>query len=373
MVKNLKVAIIHDLLLEYGGAERVVAVLCDLFPTADVYTFYYNHTDPTLRKSFNHRVTGTSFVQKLPYVYMLGPLFSVFKLVSWIYFLKLNLQSYDLIISSSHSYNAKICEKRSSAKHICYLHTSPKYLYEEKNELLFIKKFPFNGILYPLFAILRFLDRKGAQKPDVLIANSQLVSNRIAAYYHRSSVVIYPPVIFGTKKLDIKKGKYFIAHSRLVKQKGIDLIVKTCTQYKIPLVVIGEGYQREYLESIAGRTIIFCGRVPDSVLRRLYQHASALLYAAVDEDFGLVPVEAMSMGVPIIAFKSGGVTETILSGKTGVFFTSYTTASLWKAIQKFTTLSFSRVVLQKHAQEYRRSVFEKKIMLCIQSELQKTP
>jgi glycosyltransferase involved in cell wall biosynthesis len=176
-------------------------------------------------------------------------------------------------------------------------------------------------------------DYIGAQRPDVLIANSKTVRDRIRKYYQRESVVIYPPVNI-PKKLFKRQKKYYLCVSRLAKQKGIDLAVNTCTKYSLPLIVVGTGSEEKYLKSLAGPTVKFMGYVPDSKMAEIYAGANALIYCSIDEDFGMVPVEAMAHGVPVVAYDSGAASETIINNKTGFLFNSYDEEDLYKTLLK---------------------------------------
>ncbi|MGD9129354.1 MAG: glycosyltransferase [Candidatus Woesebacteria bacterium] len=359
---NLKIAIVHDVLYEYGGAQRVLEELLALFPKADFYTLYLNKKDKNIVKSFQKRTPKTSVLQRIPGLEKLGRFFSITKLYSCWYFYCLDLSNYDLIITSTHSFNAKLLRKPPEAVHLSYLHTTPKYLYQEFNELAFIRKFPFNFLLFPVMAMLRLFDQKGAQNPDIMIASSENVRQRIKRYYHRDAVVIYPPVLSLKKFTKPKEKKYFLACSRLVKQKGMELIVKTCSLYKLPLLVAGDGYLLADLKKIAGPTVEFVGKYrPEKDLPQLYKNAKALLYAAIDEDFGIVPVEAMAFGVPVVAFKGGGVKETVIDGKTGVFFKTYTVKALYQAIKRLEKSKVSAKACYQQSRKFTKQVFRKEI------------
>jgi len=333
--QNLKVAIVHDILFEYGGAERVLEELLAIFPKAALYTWFYNRQNPKIKSSFDKYQPRSSFFSPIPFLHLLGIYISVTKLFSWIYFWSLNLRGIDLVISSSHSYNSKIVRFKKPAIHISYIHTPPRYLYGLKNEIKFIKQFPFNVFFKPFFWFLRKLDLFGSLSPDLIVCNSKEVRGRIKNIYGRDSIVIYPPVKIPKKPLTQYPKKYYLFLSRLTHQKGAMLAVKTCTKYNLPLLVVGEGYLKPRLEKNAGNSVKFLGWVPDEKIDQIYAHSKALIYCAQDEDFGLVPVEAMAKGVPVIAYRSGGVKETVVKGSTGVLFDSNTEIGLYKAIKKF--------------------------------------
>lgn len=367
-LRELKVAIVHDVLLEYGGSERVVEELLGIFPNADFYTLYFNKSNGAIFEAFNKVKPKTSFFQNIPFLHKLGKYFSIMKIFSWLYFYQLDLSSYELVISSSHSYNSKIVRTPKGSIHICYLHTPPKYLYKEESELAWVKKFPFNGFFYPLFVILRFIDKKAGKHPDIIVVNSEEVKRRVEKYYERKSFVIYPPVSI-PKRLERKGHGYYLVVSRLVRQKGLELAVKTCTKHNLTLVVVGEGHMRPLLEKIAGPTVSFLGWVPDEDLSKVYRAAKALIYCAIDEDFGIVPVQAMGYGVPVIAYKSGGVKETVINRKTGIFFKQYSQKSLYEAIKNFEVAKFNPTIIGQQAEKFSDRRFKEAFKRIVKSYL----
>lgn len=354
----MKVAIIHDHFLYPGGAERVLLTLLTMFPNADVYTaFATKETIELLKKQTSGRVS----VSPLNFIQFFNKIVDWLKLAVFFYWESLDLTSYDLVVSSSHSFSPKSVITQPHTRHISYIHTPPRYLYTEFNETQVIRKPPLNILLSPLMTWLRMEDYLGAQRPDVLIANSKTVQARIKKYYRRGSTVIYPPVTIPKTLPKQTKKEYFLVVSRLAKQKGIDQTISACNEIKLPLVIVGEGTEEKYLKSIAGPTISFRGFVPDEQISEIYAKAKALLYFSLDEDFGLVPVESMAQGVPVIAYNSGGVRETVLHEITGVIFNEYSIKALTIAIQKFETLRFSETLLVQHAKKYSEKHFMKKL------------
>lgn len=356
----MKVAIVHDVLFEYGGAERVLDAFLKVYPQADVFTFFYNQKQPMLRK-YQRYVRGTSFVSDIPNIEKLGSLFSVMKLFSWLYFWLLDLSAYDLVISSTHSYGAKGVRVSKKSLHVCYIHTSPRYLYGEVHELQWIQNFPWNIILTPILKILKLLDVWATRSPDVLLANSQNTQRKIKMIYGLDSTVVYAPV-FINRTVNKSLKKYFIAQGRLVRQKGFELIVATCTNLNLPLLVIGTGYYKKSLERIAGKSVKFLGNVPDSMLGKFYAEAHALLYAAHSDDLGLVPIEALAFGVPVIGYYTGGAKESLIDGKNSVVFTKFTQESLKKAIIEFSKKKFSAHECQRSVEKFKYIHFKKQIL-----------
>lgn len=322
-----KIAIVHDSLLHIGGAEIVLFALVKRYPLADVYI-------PLALKEFlplikNSGKIETSFLSRLPFIKKYASFLKPFLVFYWE---SLNLKNYDLIISSSHSFSAKSVNRGKNAQHVSYIHTPPKYLYREFNEMHWIKSFPFNIFFFPIFFLLRKYDYYSAQKPDLLITNSRNVQKRIKKYYNRKSIVIHPPHTEAPAYFKKKKGKYFLFFSRLEKQKGAELVINTCSKFNLPLVVVGTGSQEKYLKSIAGKTVIFKGFISEKEKTEVFSSAIALLYASIDEDYGMIIPEILSYGIPIIAYNSGAIKE--FDSKLITTFRDYNLKSLYKAIQQ---------------------------------------
>jgi glycosyltransferase involved in cell wall biosynthesis len=331
-----KIAIIHDAVLTFGGSERVLLNLLEIYPKATVFTTYVNYNDSGVKEHFKDVNFQTSLLQKIPIIFMLGRYFSVFKLYALIYWKSLNLSNYDLVIASSSSYNSKAVSPPTKVPYAVYLHSPPKFLYQEVNELSFIKNAPFSIFLSPMLNLMRKIDLSTVDRPDLIIANSKTVQKRIKRYYRKDSTVVFPPVVF--PQTQVKKslaGKYYLCFSRLVRQKGLDLAIGAFKKLEKPLVIVGEGPESKRLKSLSVKNISFLGYVSDEKLNKIFLDAKALIYCAIDEDFGLVPVEALAHGVPVIAYRSGGVSETVLNGITGILFNSYSVRGLIKAVKSF--------------------------------------
>lgn len=360
MKKNLKVALVHDYLREYGGAERVVEALHELFPDAPLYVAF---SDPAALgihwakfKSWDIR---QSWLTRIPFY---KKLYSPLRVWAPNYFQAFDLSEYDLVISSSNAYMAKAVKVRPDATHICYCHTPPRSLYGyatmsdwHKNPITH-----FFGTLINHY--LRVVDVKIAQRVGYFVANSEETARRIQKFYRRDSEIIYPPVMVPSKPPSDQKREYYLYVNRLALAKHPELAVKACTQLKLPLKVVGTGKMLEDLKVIAGPTVEFLGAVSDEQLSGLYAGAKALLYPVEDEDFGIVPVEAMAHGVPVIAHESGGPKETIIEEKTGLFFQELSVAGLVEAISFASHYSFKPEVLHKHAQQFDSEHFQKKMM-----------
>jgi len=356
-----RVAVVSDVMMGYGGAERVVEELLNIFPSADLYTlFIVPSAREKLKEKYPKTVVHTSIFQAFINKDEVSKYVSIIKFFSWIYWEIVDLKRYYLIISSSHSFMSKNVKKGKNAFHLAYIHTPPRYLYKEFCEIGIIRSFPLNVILWPIMEFLRWIDRRGSKKPNVLVANSKNVQSRIRKYYELESVVIYPPVeVFSQERL---KGNYFVCLSRLVKQKGIDLAVKVCSKNNIPLVVIGDGDEMVNLRKISGSTIKFVGNCEDIEKFKILAEAKALIYTSREEDFGMVPVEALKVGTPVIAYNSGGVGETVVDGKNGVMFDDFSEISLDRAIERFNRLKISVSMCKKSVKKFSTNIFRKKIM-----------
>jgi len=365
VMKRKKIAIISDVLMEYGGAEKVVESFLKIFPEADLYAlFIVPNARKRIEETYPKITIHTSVFQRLIRKDKISKYVSTIKIFSWIYWELLDLKKYDFIISSSHSFMSKNVKKGKNSFHLSYIHTPPRYLYDEFNEISWLKKMPWSWLFWPIKLILRKVDKKGAKGPDVLVANSNNVRERIKKYYGRESVVVYPAVEVGkiNNEKNIAKKNYYVCLSRLVKQKGIDLAVKTFTRLKLSLKVIGNGDELIYLKKIASPNIEFIVNCDDEEKIKILSEARALVYTSKEEDFGIVPVEAMAVGVPVIAFRSGGVRETIVEGVTGLFFDDFTVESLSGAIKLFQKKHFTASDCKKQAEKFREDIFRKKII-----------
>jgi glycosyltransferase involved in cell wall biosynthesis len=357
-------AIIHDVFIESGGAERVLFELIEMYPTADIYIPLLTKQRALQLEKVSHGKIFTSWINDVPFIHSASLLLKPF--LYW-YWETLNLNDYRLVISSSHSFSSKSVITSPSTLHVSYIHTPPRYLYTEFNETQIIKKPLFKYLLAPLLSWLRQLDYVGGQRPDVLIANSQTVQRRITKYYRRDSKVIYPPIKIPTHVVK-QKGEYYLCFSRLAKQKGTQLAIQACNQLGEQLLIVGTGSEETYLKSIAGPTISFLGYVADSELPPIFARAKALIYCSREEDFGMALVEAMAFGVPVIAYKSGGVQETI-TDKTGVVFEEYTVAALVKVLTHFKPQSFSATACRRQAQKFSASHFKSQCQKLIDTHL----
>ncbi len=353
----MKVAIVHDWLVTNGGAEKVLCNLIALYPDADIFTLVDFLDTDTREEVLGGRQTKTSFLQNLPFSrkhfrhYL--PLFP--KAVE-----SFDFTGYDLIISSSWAV-AKGAWRKKGQVHICYCHTPVRYawdLYDEYSASLpFLKKLLVKATLQ----YLRRWDIRTLDRVDGFIANSRFVQERILRTYGRSSEVIYPPVDIDAFSLGEEKEDYYLAASRLVPYKKTKMIVEAFNSMpEKKLVVIGRGEEYEAICRIAGPNIEVMGYQSDEVLIEKMRHARAFVYAAV-EDFGIVPVEAMSCGTPVVALGIGGAAESVVDGMNGVHFFKQSAMALCAAVRRFETLRFDPSSVRSSVERFSAERFRREI------------
>lgn len=382
----MKVALVHDYLIGFGGAERVLAAFCRMFPDAPIYTAIANKRFIKSVPEFSKAKIIASWFAKLPYAQkLLSPLRFLIPLI-WGSF---NFSKYDLVIVSSAAMIPRGVLTKPPTKTIAYVHTPPRNLYGyeagslwQKYKLVRI----YGGIINHF---LRFYDFTTAQKPDILIANSRFTAARIKKFWRRDSTIAYPPIsgwrerrashrapgpriageAVGWDELASGPGKkeFYLSVGRLMYAKRVDLIVKTFNQLKKPLIIIGEGEMKNELQKLNKNPhTFFAGFVKDENLSWFYQNAKAFIFAAKDEDFGIVPVEAQSSGLPIVAHASGGTLETVIEGKTGTFFKDHTVKSLTQAISRLDKYLLQGKIkpeaCRKNAKQFSEGKFKKAIL-----------
>lgn len=364
--KELKVALVHDFLNQYGGAERVLKVLSEMYPDAPIFTLLYEKDK--MRGMFDEKRIRTSYLQKFPkflrkrYKFLL-PFFMVVPE-------SFDLRDYDLIISSSGAWTKGIVTKLDT-KHVSYIHSPMRFVWDYNERYIKEVKRKTSLFVRLILNYVRIWDRLAADRPDYLIANSKYTQDRIKKYYRRESSVIYPPV---SMKSEIPSNKseinskqengngYFLVVSRLSPYKKVDIVVEAFNKLELPLVVIGEGSQKEYLKKIAGSTIKIMGWRDDKTIEKYYAGARGFVFPAED-DFGIAPVEAMLHGVPVIAYRVGGVCETVIEGVTGEFFDAQTSDVLADGVRRFmqNESKYEKELIMKRAGEFSVDRFKKEI------------
>jgi glycosyltransferase involved in cell wall biosynthesis len=393
-MKKLKVALVHDYIKEYGGAERVLEALHEIFPDAPVYTSVYM---PSFLGPHRERFKGwdirTSFLQHIPFK---QKLISPFRLLSPWVFKQFDLSGFDVIVvSATGAYFPNMIKTKSNkfsqppltkgevkagvggAVHICYCHTPPRYLYGYATARDWKRQRIFAILGEIVNHFLRMVDFEVSRHVDHYIANSEEVAGRILKSYRKKAIVIYPPVEARNSKNQESRIKnqgeeeYYLTGGRLARAKHTDIILRACSELGVALKVFGKGfagYEEELKAQRAKRKITaesskleFVGEVSDEEKMELMRGAKAFVFAAEDEDFGIVPVEAMAAGVPVIAYKSGGVKETVVEGETGVFFDALTAESLKEAIRRFEKIKFDPEACMRQAGKFSKERFGKEI------------
>ena len=356
----MKIALVHDYLTQKGGAERVFELLCQFFPLADVFTSLY---DPQQTIDLSSRLVQTSALQSIPgakkYFRLLAPFY-------YAAFRSLDLQDYDLIISSSSSF-AKAVRKRPGAQHICFCHNVTRFLWDTRTYLREYKDYQtFSLVLEKVFQAMRQVDLNSAQEPDIYIANSSVVAARIQKFYGRNAVVINYPIDSSKFSFSNYKDDFYLISSRLLSYKRIDVAIEAFNWLGWPLVVVGSGPEREYLESKALDNIQFLGYVSDELRMHLMATARAVIIVGL-EDYGLVPVEANVSGTPAIAYGAGGVLDTQVPGQTGILFKPQTPEALQAALLESQEKQWDYGKIRHHAlSSFSEAVFFGKIKRVIE-------
>ncbi len=383
-IKDLKVALVHDFLDQYGGAERVLEVLAEMFPKAPIFTLLYDKEKMSAQGgpalSWLNREIHTSFLQKFPKFWR--------QRKKWLLpFMPtapetFNLRDFDLIITSSGAWSKGIVTRLNTV-HISYLHSPMRFVWDSNEEYLQekegSKKIGFLARI--ILNYIRVWDKVAADRPDYLISNSIHTKRRVKKYYGRESQVIYPPVntqhvTCNTQHnknpsltLPLEKGEnttnyqlpttnYFLVVSRLSAYKKIDKIIEAFNKLELPLLIVGEGAEEKNLKVIAEKNISFLGFQNEADLQKIYAGARAFIFANED-DFGIAPVEAMSCGVPVLALRKGGVLETVIEGKTGEFFNSNEPEIIADSVRRFIEKesNYDRETIKKRANEFSRKIF----------------
>jgi len=365
----MKVALVHDFLIQNGGAEAVLKIFSEMFPEASIFTLVYDKNK--IDVFFKNKKIIPSFIQKMP----LGKTkYQWFLPLMPLAIEELNLMDYDLIISSSSAFANGVITN-PDAMHICYCHTPTRYLWTDSHD--YIKGLKYNFLIKKIIPIalnkIRIWDRLAAERPNYFISNSKCVQKRIKRYYNRESLIIYPPVesnkfsISHNIETDKQKG-YFLIGGRLVSYKKYDLVVKAFNKLGMGLKIFGEGPEFKRLKKMARDNIEFLGRVNDDKRKELYKNAIAFLNPQ-EEDFGITTVESMASGRPVIAYSAGGALETIIEGKTGVFFNEQNWASLADTIIKFKPQQFNPEEIRQYAKKFDVDNFKGQIKEFVDSKL----
>ncbi len=358
MNSNTKFALIHDHLAQDGGAEKVLKVFCDMFPQAPIYTLLYEQENAN--KNYRNRHIETSIIQKLPGGVKHYRWYLPFMPMAVEFF---DLRPYDVVISDASAF-AKGVVTSTKTLHICYCHTPTRYLWSDSHQ--YINELNYNKYFKKIIALslsfLRMWDFGAAQRVDYYIANSRFVAKRIQKYYKRESTVIYPPVEVSKFQVGDGEGEYFLIGGRLAPYKRVDIVIESFVKNGKKLKIFGDGVDLDRLKNIAKGcdNIEFEGRVSEEKKAELYKNCCAFINPQ-EEDFGIVVVEAMACGRPVIAYASGGALETVIAGKTGEFFNEQTSDSLLTVLADFSPSKYDKNSIRTHAERFSVERFTKEI------------
>lgn len=387
----MKLALVTDYLNVYGGAERLLESILKLFPRADVFTSFYDPSkfpvgSPIRKVRVSSVLDSRGIIPKIGIIPIRGLIFLLPKHLTFLlslFFERLDLSDYDLIISLGTIWAKGVRTNRESQKHIFYCLTPPRFLYGYPSETSKRNVWYYRPFTALIDHGLRIWDFKAAQRPDEIISISQEVQRRVKKFYRRDSFVIYPPVGIAssverkaysvdeyiersnTKRYPLNAPIYFLLVSRLAAYKGIELAIGACDRLQLPLKIVGTGREAERLKQMSnpgldsGAVVEFLGFRSDAELVELYKNCRAVIFPTVDEDFGIVPVEANSFGKPVIAPRSGGVLETQVEGQTAVFFEPGSLDSLIEVLKNFEVSKFSAMDCIQNAQRFSEERFKK--------------
>jgi len=364
--------LVHDYLNQYGGAERVLEALCEAFPDAPIYTLIYD--EAATGHAFRGREIYTSFIQKIPFS---RKHHRVFPLLMPIAIEQFDFSYFDVVLSVSASF-AKGIVTKPSTRHINYCLTPTRFLWDDSHHYIDEFKYPWPiKKLVPFFiTYLRLWDKEAALRVDKFISISSFVKARVKKYYHNDSDVIYPPVDVTKYKISNRIEDYFLMVGRLVSYKQFDLAIKVFNAIGKKLKIVGDGPERKRLEKMARKNIEFIGLVSDYRMPEFYSHAQAIIFPQ-EEDFGIVPLEAMASGRPVIAYRGGGALETVIDPAeavargagcpTGVFFDEQTEICLAQAIGQYYQTDWNPEEIRKHTLKFDKEVFKKHILEAVGS------
>lgn len=351
----MRVAILHDYLNQFGGAERVLQAFLELFPEADLYTLLYDK-----KKTFGLFEGNIKKTSVLDHPFVRRRHRAFIPLMPFATWLLRHREPYDLVISSTAGYGKGI--RVNAPYHISYCLSPLRYAWE----IDYLKNLPFSpwpltqGILHPIARWLRAWDKKAADQVNLFVADSRFIAEKVKSYYGREAQVVYPPVdtkVFYPEPTMHRK-EYFLMVGRLLYYKGFDLGIKTFNRLKKSLKIIGSGPEMKKLRTLSDpRYIEFTPFISDDELRRMYSDAKALVFPQI-EDFGLVAAEAQACGLPVVALNKGGGKEIVEHRRTGVLFNEQSLESLTSAIEDFERMSFDRSYIARRAKRFSKDVFK---------------
>ena len=363
----MKIALVHDYLVQHGGAERVLECFCELFPDASIYTLIYDKK--VMGDTFANCNIYTSSLQKIPFA---RTKHRIFPLLMPMAIEEFDFSQFDIVLSDSSSF-AKGIITRPETLHISYVHTPMRYAWDDCQK--YTRDFGLPKLIEKLVPFMmnsiRIWDSVSSDRVDKYVANSNFVARRIKKYYNKDATIINPPVSTDNFYVDTKNvGNYYLMVGRLIAYKRHDIAVEAFNRLKLPLKIIGRGPELKSLKKIAGDNIEFLERVDDAELAGYYAHAKAFIFPQ-EEDFGIVAIEAMASGRPIIAYRGGDIIEHVEDKKTGIFFDEQTPETLSQAVLEFNKYKFDSYYIRKQSEKFDREIFKRKIKDYIEKEFEK--
>lgn len=355
----MKVALAHDFLTYLGGAERVLEVLAEIFPEAPIYTLLYDERE--MGKMFPKERVHTSFLQNKSKFWHKHKQLLLTKFPLAVE--QFDFSDYDLVISSSGAWMKGILTKPST-RHICYCHAPMRFAWDRQAEYLESKKLSSwkNFVALKLLNRVRLWDRVSADRPDLYLANSRAIQELLKKVYGVSAEVLYPPVRVERFKVSSQNQGYYLIVSRLSAYKNVELAVRAFAKLsQQKLLIIGTGEQEKYLRQIATSNVQLMGFKSDAELPAYFENCKALIFPGED-DFGITPVEAMACGKPVLAYARGGTLETVVPGKTGLFFTEKTEESLIEALQQMEKTNFTPETCRAQAEHFSKDSFKQGLL-----------
>jgi glycosyltransferase involved in cell wall biosynthesis len=357
----MKIALVHEMLVKLGGAERVTRKLLDMYPKSPVFTLFHDKqkTDEWFKKVKIH----PSYLQRY-YEAVKSPKWLLPKMAGAIE--QFDFRSYDAVISSSSAFAHGV--KTGEVKHLCYCHSPMRYAWDYTHDYTGRMSFPMRLATAALLTEIRVWDFKATGRPNKIIANSRHVQKRVAKYWRKEAEVIYPPVNVKAFTPTTEHEDFFLIVSALTPFKHIDLAIQTFNKLGRKLIIIGDGAQRKLLEGMAKPNIEFLGRKDDMVTREYIQNCRALIFPG-EEDFGITPVEAMAAGKPVLAYGRGGVLESVSAGISGEFFSQPNERSLREGLTRLmlNEKHYDPKKIRKIAEKFDESVFEEKMRAAVKT------
>ncbi len=352
----MKIALVHDYLVQYGGAERVLESFCKVFPDAPIFTLLHNRE--TMKGSFEGKNIITSSLQHKA---LASKYHRIFPPLMPSAIEEFDLSIYDVVLSDSSSF-AKGIITRPETLHISYVHTPMRYAWDDCQKYTQDFGWPLKleKIVPFLMNPIRLWDKYSAHRIDKCVANSQFVANRIKKYWDKNATIIHPPVSMDNFFISETQEDYFLMVGRLITYKKHDIAIEAFNELGLPLKIIGRGPEIEKLRKKAKSNIEFLGRVDDNELATYYSKSKGFIFPQ-EEDFGIVAIEALASGRPLIAFKGGDIVEHMTDGEHGILFPEQTATSLKNAIERFNELEFDPIKIRAKAEQFDKNIFESKI------------